>query len=873
MWQSRIRTPSEERLQRGGQGPVRQGRRNQRARAWEDGSFRAAVFRHGVDRASPEAEAARRNFALLLGVPNQAPREQWASWEQWTSGPPMWSAHQWANWEQWTSTPAMLVDWSGPGVPRVWDVLFEDDDDDGAFLQLDVHHPAGCTDDVVGFMQLTNAEEELLAEIHLPDSLRRDLREMLYTLQRHSDEDLGPEFRWGLQEWLQVWEDGCRRVEQVVHCLRRRVDASGVVPYWPVVRDPRHAAHRVRSLSWNRQWTRVVCGIMEAVVDRMMVQHIDVIPVHPDVNVVRRVGTTSRSRSRSPAGGDGPGVDSSSSSSTGRFRVQRVRRRVGTADAPVVPAEISADMAASSTLSAASLGTLDVPASGGLSVPGMEAVDETAVPVDGVPASGGSSVPGVETVSETAVPVDGVVEVTSSAVMETPATEDVALVQRLQPAEAQELSRLGFRRECISAIGLFLGNLASIVEGEQPAGDLPAGDVQWCLRVLDAAIQNVIEAQDYVSTILGRRLRGRDCVLPDGASRGAGCQLSHAVVVSMARAVLDGLHERVANAWLDPESLPPELRRAPALFVDEFGELGGYGGDLDTEDVQEVVSVPEPVEASEMSSADVADAPALSSTDVPPSMSSGGTARRRALASVGRDLGLAAPSMPVGEAVEDVPSAGGDPGLPGRPLGGGGRDRSRSPRGEAAEDVSSLMQRLNQDEGELLREAGMSRPGRLLLQDFLGQTLGVDVDPEWMLLLVQAVFEAQMVLLRSLRDVLQARAGGEHALPPEPRRLAAVQGCRDVLRAVLDELWGVCVGVLRDAQMDPYCLPIRLHGRASRCGPRWGEPAAGPEGPSPSATSSTVPGRQRSRSPRREASLGESGRTDACIDGGREDDV
>ena len=123
----------------------------------------------------------------------------------------------WADWEQWLAGPAMMVDWSGQGVPRVWDVRFEDEDEDGSFMQMDV----------TMLMQLTSAEEQMLADLNLPDVLRRDLRDMLYTLQRHSDEDLGPEFRWGLREWLQAWSDGCRRTEQVFNCLRRRVDSSG----------------------------------------------------------------------------------------------------------------------------------------------------------------------------------------------------------------------------------------------------------------------------------------------------------------------------------------------------------------------------------------------------------------------------------------------------------------------------------------------------------------------------------------------------------------------------------------------------------------------------------------------------------------------
>ena len=153
---------------------------------------------------------------------------------------------------------------------------------------------------------------------------------------------------------------------------------------------------------------------------------------------------------------------------------------------------------------------------------------------------------------------------------------------------------------------------------------------------------------------------------------------------------------------------------------------------------------------------------------------------------------------------------------------------------------------------------------------------------------------SQIVLLRCLRDVLQARAGGERPLPPEAGRLAAVQGCRDVLRDVLDEVWNVCVGVLRDAQMDPYCLPLRLHGRVRPCGPRWGElpssstedvavslvadvsdglgvspelPARDGVGVSPDLRARDI--RQRSRSPRRDGRPSVEDGRDGCLsDGG-----
>ena len=443
--------------------------------------------------------------------------------------------------------------------------------------------------------------------------------------------------------------------------------------------------------------------------DVSMVQHIDLIPVNPDVaSGPDNTGVDASPPPRSRSHSDGES-SAASSSVPGRFRVRRVRRRVGTADEP------------------------------GVSQAGVSAVSRPAVVVGSPDMVGGTAVPedvgvttpgGADTTGRMSAPADSTVGGSADG-GSAAGVDDVALVQRLQAAEAQELARLGLRRECISAIGLFLGELASIVDRDREGSDLSAEDVQWCLHVLDAAIQNVMEVQDYVCTILGRRLRGRECVLPDGAARGAACQASHAVVVGLARAVLDGLHERVANAWLDPETLPAELRRDPALFVDAYGELGGYG---------DVVVAPVPAEETG-EAPDVVDGEpsgALSSSDVPTTLQSSGVQRRRTLFSVdgGRTLDAAGRGVSLPSAVlpAHAESVAGDPvPVPGEDDAAGGlaselpggttmlaegtattvtaRERSRSPRvgvhGDG-EDVS-LMQRLDQDEAGLLHEAGMSK--------------------------------------------------------------------------------------------------------------------------------------------------------------------
>ncbi|CAE7810242.1 unnamed protein product, partial [Symbiodinium sp. CCMP2456] len=58
-----------------------------------------------------------------------------------------------------------------------------------------------------------------------------------------------------------------------------------------------------------------------------------------------------------------------------------------------------------------------------------------------------------------------------------PAHEDVSLVQRLQPAEAQQLSNLGVRRDTVTALGRFFGGLANVRDGSA-RGEIEATDVE-----------------------------------------------------------------------------------------------------------------------------------------------------------------------------------------------------------------------------------------------------------------------------------------------------------------------------------------------------------------------------------------------------------
>ena len=486
-WVPRPRTASEERLHRGGQGPVRAERRNARVAAWMDGSFRPAAFRRGVpDLHGPEMRDIRAQMAAALraGAPLEStPR----SGERWT-------LQQWEDWERWNN-PALVVDWSGRGLPG-WQFMAEDDtDDDGVF------------------MQLTDGEEDLLHRLHVPDAVRRDMRDMLRTLQNHQDEDVGAEYRWGLHRWLQAWSRGCAEVERVIEILRERV--GGPVPYYPVLRRPRALAQRARCVAFNRQWSAVVMPLLEALVDAAMIGEPADTPASPSEGSGRATGSaeeTPRPRSRSPL--PSRSASSSSSSST-RFRITRTARVVGRRSPSTTPATMAGDT--------------DVDAAGSGPGPG---------------ATGGPPLDPVATVD---CPTDA--EIVDEAVVTGCANADSSsLVQRLQTPEATWLMERGVRRQTVDALGRFLDGLASA--GADGHRDMDIATVQWCLHVTDRAIQRAMAMQDEVVVVLARRLcREGDL---DEEQRGEAAQAAHE-----ARTYLLALHDSVSE---DPECLPDHLR-------------------------------------------------------------------------------------------------------------------------------------------------------------------------------------------------------------------------------------------------------------------------------------------------------------------------
>ncbi|CAE7238787.1 UPF1 [Symbiodinium microadriaticum] len=652
----------------------------------------------------------------------------------------------------------LLVDWVSDGLPEHGDgFFFYEDDDDVGFLQLG---DAFVDAEAVVFMELTDREETLLDELHIPDAVRGHFRRMLQTLERRDVQDEGPEFRWSSREWLAAWDAGCADAERVLRCLRRRVGADGPVEYYPVVRTPRAAAQRVRALNWARTWTRVATELVEALVDCEMVQRVDTVPVQPQPR------SRSRSRTRSPAAVLEEG---SSSSTDRRWRVTRARRRVGTADGPG-PALASGDGAATGE---PAMSTPDVP-------------NEDLPPVS-VPVSAGSAM-GETANSEAAVNAEDA------------DAEDVTLVQRLQPAEARELQRLGVRRDTITALGLFLGELASICDNTHPGSDVMPEDVQWALRVVERAMHLSAGTQDFISAILASRLRRQNggCILPDGDGRGGVVQMAHTFLIGTARTYLDDLHNLLADAWVNPESLPAELRREPPA---------GYGDT--TENVDEVMPVVvAPVRPAGPEVDVETDAPrpvvppppdAILATTVEADNTVDVTVHVEATGEAEGETEATGETSASASSSWVVPPA---------------RTRSRSPRRPTEDtDEVNMVQLLRMDEHEALAEASVPPDVRGRLDAFF-QACNRCVDTAWTMHLGVAILDAQLRQLGVLRCLLAERAGRPRPLPGEASRRASADACVVLARAVAATQWDVSMMEVCHARCDPDVLPERLHGCA-----------------------------------------------------------
>ena len=121
------------------------------------------------------------------------------------------------------------------------------------------------------------------------------------------------------------------------------------------------------------------------------------------------------------------------------------------------------------------------------------------------------------------------------------------------------------------------------------------------------------------------------------------------------------------------------------------------------------------------------------------------------------------------------------------------------------------------NEGEILQEAGVNRVARLHLNDFLEECArSEDVPVEWAFLLLATTVDAQIRALQAVGACLRARGVPPQSLPSEQGREAAARMAACAVRAMARVVSDIGEVQLAHAVVQPYAMPLELHGGPHR---------------------------------------------------------
>ena len=294
-WIARARTPVEERAHRGGSGPRRTQRKQERVQAYFAGDWKPAWLRDYIsdkmartqnnvqcERAEQESDGPSRRQDQDSGMEAKSIDEvseqlnmsaqtvppepttytdpdpwsgQWHAsdnqwwWDAWTSTSSWWDGWSWSTSSS-TSPPGNLQELGGP-----WPENVENPPNFGLFPEVhEVGHEAalaGPEDDDVWRMQLTNAEGAMLRDMGVPERAVHRLEEFFQRLEDYDSFELGPEARWGLARLTRRADEGIESLGAVLEVMLRRLRPRG---RWPVVRTPRAEMDQWRMFNWVRNF-------------------------------------------------------------------------------------------------------------------------------------------------------------------------------------------------------------------------------------------------------------------------------------------------------------------------------------------------------------------------------------------------------------------------------------------------------------------------------------------------------------------------------------------------------------------------------------------------------------------------------------------
>ena len=315
-WQPRHRTPEELRAHRGGGGPRRQQRRQERVQLYLRGEWKPRWLQEYVIQKQQRDDKARAAQDVLpasespvaqqsvappqpevetegdsLEQPRQPPKA-WtfssdsmcpssssscpasASWSSnwtwptnWTSSSSWWSS--WSNewqWGEWQEPEQQVEEWPWPGETSSSSSTSSTttwfSPNFGLFPVVRELEEGEMEE--TWLMQLTNSERATLQESGVPPATVARLDSMLDTMDRQQREGRGAEGRWALGCFLARASEGAEALDSVLGVLQRRLQPRG---YFPIRRVPANEQMRWSLFQWARNHRDVVLGTLERHLD------------------------------------------------------------------------------------------------------------------------------------------------------------------------------------------------------------------------------------------------------------------------------------------------------------------------------------------------------------------------------------------------------------------------------------------------------------------------------------------------------------------------------------------------------------------------------------------------------------------------------
>ena len=247
IWNPRARTPAEERSHRGGSGPKRTQRRQDRVQRYLAGEWRPAWLEGYIHdrKCREEMQEAESTQAVTEPDPSPTPSTDPDPWSgQWQDS--WWNSWSWSSsWEGWQTPTWTSTSTTSPAAGQ--EIGFPND---GLMPEVRDVDPRELAE-IVWTMQLTESERALLVDAGTPEAVVNRISDLFERLEDHDSLERGPEARWALGRLVRRMDEAIENQGVILQVMMRRLQIRG---RWPVVRVPAQEMARWRLFAWIRQY-------------------------------------------------------------------------------------------------------------------------------------------------------------------------------------------------------------------------------------------------------------------------------------------------------------------------------------------------------------------------------------------------------------------------------------------------------------------------------------------------------------------------------------------------------------------------------------------------------------------------------------------